>query len=599
MQDSATRADWDLTPYFTAIDGDDYASFRDALSRDIDSLRARAEAMPGVGDDPASWAALLTEAEDVAARFGHLSSYLSCTTAADATDERGQREEAGLATLGAAFDKVFVHVKAAFKAADDDAFEQLVADERLAPARHYLERMRKRAARTMSADLEGLTADLSVDGIGAWGRLYDRVSGNLTFELLVDGKPPQTHPVSMARSLLEDADPEVRTAALRGSGKAWASVADTVAACLNAISGTRLSLYARRGIDHFLEPALFDAGIEQATLDAMLSAVRARQDVARRYLHHKAVLIGKPRLGFQDCSAPLPRDDDARIPWDGAVARVRDAFGASYPALREFADHAFDRRWIDYQPRRGKRPGGFCTSSKVIGESRVFMTYNGAMGDVQTLAHELGHAFHNWLMRDMRPWRRSYPMTLAETASTFAENVVTDATLANPNTSAVDRAAILDSRLQDAEAFLLNIPSRFDFEHALYTRRADGELSVRELGELMLEAQRANYGDALAEDELDPWFWASKLHFYITEISFYNFPYTFGYLFSMGIFARAKAEGAAFLPKYEALLRATGSAPAEQVAQDALGVDLRQPDFWNASIDLIEADLAAFIAATS
>ena len=388
----------------------------------------------------------------------------------------------------------------------------------------------------------------------------------------------------------------MRLAAFNGSAAAWERVGDTLAACLNAIAGTRLRLYERRGVEHFLDPALFDAGVERATLDAMLDAVRARQDVARDYLKHKATLLGKAQLGFYDLMAPLPSDEEQRIGWDAATDLVRDSFGATYPDLRNFAERAFDGRWIDYQPRHSKRPGGFCSGSHLLGESRIFMTFNGAMGDVQTLAHELGHAFHSWLMNDMRHWQRSYPMTLAETASTFAEKLVTDAALEAPGLSRLARASMLDQRLQDAEAFLLNIPMRFDFEHAFYTQRAAGELSTNQLKDLMLDAQRRNYGDALADGELDPWFWASKLHFYITGLSFYNFPYTFGYLFSMGIFARAKAEGPSFHPRYEALLRATGSAPAERVAADALGVDLQKPGFWNESIDLVEADLQALLA---
>jgi oligoendopeptidase F len=202
-------------------------------------------------------------------------------------------------------------------------------------------------------------------------------------------------------------------------------------------------------------------------------------------------------------------------------------------------------------------------------------------------------------MRDMRTFARRYPMTLAETASTFAEQLVTEAALADPALSKAARIAILDAKLQEADAFLLNIPMRFDFEHGVYEARAHGELSVSELKERMLDAQRKNYGDALDDSQLDPWFWASKLHFYITEVSFYNFPYTFGFLFSLGIFARAKQEGPGFLPTYERLLRETGSGTAEEVAKRVLGVDLTGPAFWNQSIDLIEKDLETFESLTA
>lgn len=574
-------ADWDLSAYFSGLGAGDYVAFRDQLAADLRALQR-----PGVAR-PLD-AGRLVAIEDADARLGHLSSYLSCSGAADARDEQVQRETAALAELEAALAKVMVGVRAALRALPDAAFDALLADAQLAGAEHFLRRERRRAAQAMEPELEELTADLGVTGLSAWGRLYDQVSGTLRFSL--DGR---ALPVAMARSYLEDPDPDVRRAALVGANAAWESVGAVVAACLNAISGTRLTLYERRGVDHFLQPALIDAGIERATLDAMMDAVRGRQDVARRYLRRKAERLGLPVLGFQDTMAPLPGSHAARIPWPAAVARVRDAFGA-YPALRAFAERAFDRRWIDHSPRDGKRPGGFCSSSHVIGESRIFMTYNGSMGEVQTLAHELGHAYHNWVMRDLRPWARDYPMTLAETASTFAEQLVTDAALASPELDDAAKLAILDHRLMEGAIFTLNIPMRFDFEHSVYERRAAGELSVTELVDLMLAAQRRNYGDSLAADQLDPWYWASKLHFYITEISFYNFPYTFGYLFSLGIFARAKAEGPAFYATYERLLRHTGSAPAEQVARDALGVDLQQPEFWNASIDLIEADLERY-----
>jgi oligoendopeptidase F len=224
------------------------------------------------------------------------------------------------------------------------------------------------------------------------------------------------------------------------------------------------------------------------------------------------------------------------------------------------------------------------------------MTYAGSHGDVTTLAHELGHAFHGWLLRGTRRWTRVYPMTLAETASTFAEQVVSDALLDAPDTTTEERRVLLDLRLCDAATYLLNLPMRFDFEHALYEERQNGELSVSRLRELILDAQRKNYDDALDPAELNPWFWASKLHFYITDLSFYNFPYVFGFLFSRGIFARAKEQGPEFLRRYESLLRLSGSDTAENVARAALGVDLTRPDFWHTCLDHVQGDLERFAA---
>lgn len=590
-----TAPNWDMTPYFPSFGGDEYERFRGELANDIEAIQRDLAALGPVSSSREAWSRILERVESVFARHRHVGTYLGCLGAADARDEGVKRDTAAISTSRAEIEKIFVRLRDAFHSASDDEFEELVATEPLAPVAHFLRRTRERSKFTMGADLETLAAELDVTGLSAWGRLYDQISATLEFEFEPPGKPAERLPVSRARSLQGDADPEIRRAALRGANAAWKSVADTTAACLNAISGTRLTLYRRRGIDHFLDPALFDSAVSRRTLEAMFGVARERAEIPRRFLREKARRAGRERLGFQDLEAPAPGETPTRVEFAQARDRVVAAFERFYPDLARFAAMAFDEKWIDWEPRAGKRPGGFCSSSSVIPQSRVFMTYDGALGDVSTLAHELGHAWHSWVMRDMRPWARVYPMTLAETASTFAEQLVIDAVLSDDASSDADKRAVLDGRLQDAASFLLNIPMRFEFESKLYEERAQGELGPTRLCELMLDAQRTWYGDALAEDELDPWFWASKLHFYITGLSFYNFPYTFGYLFSLGIFARAKREGPGFLPTYEALLRSTGSAPAEEVARQHLGVDLESAEFWNESVDLIEADLAAYL----
>jgi oligoendopeptidase F len=594
MNDRLTAADWDLTPYFSSLGGEDYEHFKGELERDLERLRAELDALePPASDNRRRWVELLTELERSTARLRHLASFLGCIAAADSRDERAKRDTAWLSVLRAAVAKLMVQLRARLAAASEENFAALCSTAELDPLQFPLSRLREEARHVMTPELEELAADLGVTGIGAWGRLYDQISGGLTFALEVPGHSPRTLPASAARSLYGDPDPEVRRAALTGVNRAWESVADAVAACLNAIAGTRHVLYPRRQVGHFLDPALFDAAIERSTLDTMLRAVRERQNVPRRFLALKARWLGKERLGFQDLEAPLPIGDETRLGWNEGVQRVLTAFTA-YPALHALACEAIEDRWVDHSQREGKRPGGFCSSSPLINQSRIFMTFAGALGDVQTLAHELGHAFHNRIMRDLRPWQRHYPMTLAETASTFAEQLVTDAVLSDPKAPPSQKLAVLDTRLSDAAAFLLNIPMRFDFESAFYEERRQGEVSVSRLQELMLDAQRSNYGDSLDPTQLDPWFWASKLHFYIVGTSFYNFPYTFGYLFSLGLFARGKAAGPEFYTRYEHLLEMTGNDTAEGVARRALGIDLGDAKFWHSCIDLVEADLDAF-----
>jgi len=317
-----TEADWDMTPYFPEFDGESYREFRRRLESDIASLLREALQLGQLLDENLeAWTELLTRLEDVTSRGSHLASYLGCLGAADSRDEAVQRETASAVATRAELEKSFVQIRAAFREAKGLLFERLVSGPQLHEVRYFLERTRQRAEWSMSSELETLTSELDVDGLSAWGRLYNQVSGKLEFDLEVPGRETRRLPVSVTRGLLEDPDPAVRKAALDGSNAAWERSADVMAACLNAISGTRHTLYRRRGIDHFLEPALFDAGISRRTLDALLETVIARQELPRAYLRRKARILGRERLGFQDLMAPLPLQSHARIPWQEASRR--------------------------------------------------------------------------------------------------------------------------------------------------------------------------------------------------------------------------------------------------------------------------------------
>ncbi|MEO1267564.1 MAG: M3 family oligoendopeptidase, partial [Myxococcota bacterium] len=462
-----------------------------------------------------------------------------------------------------------------------------------------LQRTREQAQTTLSGPLEQLATDLANTSLNAWGQLYDQVTGRMSFTLDEPGEAGETRqvPLALKRSLLASPNAATRRSVLVRSNAEFERLQEVFGAAINAIAGHRLTMQRWRGQSHFLDDTLFTSDMGRDTLDAMFAAIDARLELPRRYLARKAAILGKERLGFQDLNSPLPFEGEhSGVTWDEARARIERAFGKAYPALGDFARMAFEQRWIDAKPGPNRRAGGFCTGTQVLGQSRIFVTYNNTLGDVQTLAHELGHAFHSWVMRDMRLWANMYPMTLAETASTFAEAILTDALLNDDRLQAADRLKLLNTCLERAEGFMLNVPMRFRFEYNLYTERQHGMVSVTRIKELMLEAQRYYYGDSLDDQELDPFFWASKLHFFITSVSFYNYPYTFGYLFSQGAMAEARRQGSAFFPRYEALLRLTGSASAETIAQETLGVDLTQPDFWLASIDQVERELDHFEA---
>ncbi len=539
------------------------------------------------------WEDILLRNEDLSRRMSHLGSYIGCLASSDARNEAYQKEEAELSRTRAELAKVRIELLRACKSADDKIFAAFCARPALAGAHNYLNRLREEARRAMTSEKEILATDLGVDGIQAWGRLYDTVSAKLEFAMVYpDGKRARL-PMSQRRSLMDDPDRRVRQAAFEGGNAAWQSVEDTAAAALNAIAGTRLTLNRHRGVDHFLDIALFQAAIGRKTLDAMFEALMANLEIPRRILRLKAKSMARQQVAWFDLGAPLDLPDQGKLSWDKAQATVAQSFSRAYPALgRFFTEQVIGKNWVDWEPRQGKRPGGFCTSSMLSKESRIFMTYNESLGDVLTLAHESGHAYHGAMMRDIRPYARGYPMTLAETASTFGENVLMNGILDDPTVSDSDKARILDIEVGHGAVYLLDIPVRYEFEKSFYEERANGPLSVSRLKELMVQTQRQVLGDVLETGGEDPYFWASKLHFYITGITFYNFPYTFGYLLSRGLYAMFKNEGDRFLPKYEEFLRRAGSDTAENVVRQTVGRDIEKTEFWSEAIHSLEEPLS-------
>ncbi len=563
--------------------------FKEALRRDIALLKDRAASLLPLNDENASgWEDVLTRNEALTRRMSHLSSYVSCLAASDGRNEDYLKEEAALASMRAELAKVRVELLRGVKETPDEIFASFIAQRSLDGAQNYLKRLREEARRAMSTEKEILATDLGLDGIQAWGRLYDKISSRLEFDMVYPDGNRERLPMSQRRSLLEHPDRRVRKAAFDGGNAVWQSVEDAAAAALNAIAGTRLTLNRHRGVGHFLDLALFQAAISAKTLDALFEALFAHLEIPRRILRLKAKSMGTNGVAWYNLGAPIDIPNRQPLSWDQAKDLVKNAFTRAYPTLGHFFQIEIDRNWIDWEPRAGKRPGAFCTSSMLSKESRVFMTYNETLGDVLTLAHESGHAFHGYMMREVRPYARIYPMTLAETASTFGELVLTHGLLEDPSISDAQKAMMLDVEVGHGAIYLLDIPVRFEFEKSFYEERKSGELSVSRLKELMIETQRRILGDVLEPGGEDPYFWASKLHFYITGLTFYNFPYTFGFLLSRGLFATLKKEGKDFLPKYEEFLRLAGSDTAENVVQRTVGSDIGKPEFWSEAIQSLE-----------
>ena len=455
----------------------------------------------------------------------------------------------------------------------------------------YLRRSRDAAKHEPAPEIEEWLLRMSLDGANAFSTLRDQLDATL----LVDYRGEQL-PLSAVRGKAEDPDPQVRRDAYLAELAAYKKIEVPMAACLNGIKGQGLTMIEARHFESILAESLYTSNMDQETLDAMWTACRESFPAFRRYLRKKGQLLGHENgLPFYDLFAPLRAGDTPAKTY--TVEEAHDILlrelGKFTPDMAAFIDHAFKNNWIDLFPRPGKGGGAFCAGVPHAEQSRVLTNFTGSLGDVSTLAHELGHAWHNKCMNGLPLVMRHEPMPLAETASIFNETL-----LANALRQGVPHdqlLGLLDTDLQNSTQVVVDIYSRFLFESAVVEGKKTHNLSVDEMKQLMLDAQEQSYGDGLDPEYRHPYMWACKSHYYIPGLGFYNFPYAFGLLFGKGVYAQYLEKGAEFVPTYNRLLRACGSDMVADVAA-SVGIDVRSVDFWRASLKTIEKDIDLFIS---
>jgi pepF/M3 family oligoendopeptidase len=586
---------WDLDALLPHPQTEPFRRLFDEYREELKSLASESDALPPLASDSIKlWENFVPRLSRLLARSEDLHAFIGCHAAADAENKLYQQIEGQLAALSPLRSQIFTNLEFALKqSSDEDVAAALSKSESLRNLAFFLEECRRSASFRLPKDLELLSADLAVDGIMAWSRLYDRISGSLRVEIMERGELVKKSPGQVT---FDSSERTVRENNYFAATKAWSEITDTCADALNHISGTRIVKYRRLGVDHLDLPLRYNR-LTRETLTAMWDAVSARKGTLLKYFERKAQLLGVDQLRWYDLAAPMPRSpgEQATLSYDAACDTITETFQAFSPHLGDFAKRAIADRWIEVENRAGKRQGGFCTGFPVKQQSRIFMTFTDSADSMSTLAHELGHAYHSFVLQEQPYLLQDYPMNLAETASTFAEAVLGEHRLKTASTDS-EKLVLLDHMLSDSVAFLMNIHARFLFEDQFHKERLDGELSPERFSELMLQSQKEAYQNALAEDGWNPLFWASKLHFYIGGLPFYNFPYTFGYLLSQALFAMAPQFGAEFPERYRKLLILTGCRETEAAIKESLDYDTTRPDLWNVSLDVVDRRVEQFLA---
>ncbi|MCK6076321.1 M3 family oligoendopeptidase [Paenibacillus silvae] len=587
---------WDLESIFSGGSSSEaFASYLNDLDKDVRTLQQTLQQMaaPATLEDAAAYEPVLELLQSCYVRISEGSAFVSCLSAQNQQDKKAAQLQGAVSSIAAMLNSSKSKLDNIFSETPDVVWDQWLAQADIQPLSFVLNESRAQARDKMSPELEGLALDLGVDGYHGWGKFYNTIVSKVNIPFEQDGEIVMLS-AGQAANKLSDSEREVRERVFSSWEQSWTEVEDFCADTLNHLAGFRLKLYEKRGWQDILKEPLAINRMSRQTLDAMWDVINGTKPVLVKYLERKAKLLGVDKLSWSDVDAPVGKSV-GKVTYDEAALTIVEQFARFSPKLSSFAEMAFEKRWIEAEDRPGKRPGGFCTSLPLSKATRIFMTFSGTASNVSTLAHELGHGYHQHIMEELPALNQRYAMNVAETASTFAEMIVADA-LVQTARDEQEKLALLEDKIQRSVAFFMNIHARFLFETRFYEQRKKGLVSADELSRLMVEAQEEAFCGVLASTH--PHFWASKLHFYLTGVPFYNFPYTFGYMFSAGIYARAQQEGTAFADKYDDLLRDTGRMTVEQLAQKHLGADLTQADFWQAAANLVIADIEQFMEMT-
>ncbi|WP_346355070.1 M3 family oligoendopeptidase [Azotosporobacter soli] len=577
---------WDLTALYDGFETPDYQADFALLRQAVESLKG----WNGGEDAVRAAEEYIAAQNEIRSLAGRLYGYASLTYSADTTNsvalarmETVAKETAELAAVEVRF--------ARWLAKQGEL--TLLAEQSALLKEHlfFLQESVSYVEHLLSEAEELLYARLRLTASSAWSQLHGQLTATLQVEMK-EAEGVVKRPLSEVRNLAFSGDAKIREAAYDAELLAYETIKDSGAACLNGIKGEVITLAKARGYASPLARTVKEARMEEGTLTAMLTALKEALPQFRRFYRAKAALFGySGGLPFYDLFAPVGVLDK-QYSYTAAKATILESFRRFSPGLEAVARNAFEQRWIDVEPRRGKRGGAFCHSVHRIAQSRILCNFSGSFSHLTTIAHELGHAYHAACLFKQPYLNTRYTMPIAETASIFCETVVKDAVLCNA--SEEERFVMLENDISDAGQVIVDIYSRYLFESELFRRRENGALGADELCSIMLKAQQEAYGDGLDQEKLHPYMWLNKPHYYSAGTNFYNFPYAFGLLFAKGLYAIYRKKGAAFVAEYDNLLAATGKDSLEEVAALA-GIDIRTPAFWRESLAEVTDQIETFI----
>ena len=573
--------EWSLKEIYPSFESEEF-------QRDFERFSNFREVFNGLTleDNLESIKAAIAALEEFSVLSSRLGNYINLTLTANTTDETANKYRTLFGNAYAALNSAYTKVYKFIGSVETD----ITADENLKDYEFYFAEAKQQYKHLLSDELEDVIAKFSISGGDGWEQLFEAMTSGVEGEF-----KGEKVTLSEIRNMAYDADAAVRKEAYETELKMYDTIKEPIAFALNNIKQQVLTETSLRGFESPLAQTLEASRMSRQTLDALLEAIREYLPQFRAYLKHKAALLGHENgLPFYDLFAPIG-ESSRRFTIEESKEFLLENFKGFSQDLADMTKEAYENNYIDFLPRKGKVGGAFCSNLPFIKQSRILTNFSGSLSDVVTIAHELGHAYHGLHIENHRVLNQEYSMPVAETASTFNENIVMNTVISEA--SDAEKVALLESQLQDTTQIIVDIYSRYLFEAAVFENREKSFMFSKDLEQLMLDAQKEAYGDGLDPDAMHPYMWACKPHYYSSGLSFYNFPYAFGGLFSKGLYAIYQEQPEGFVEKYQELLRATTVTSAEDTAK-VLGVDVEDSAFWKKALAQVADNIEQFIALT-
>ena len=573
--------EWSLKEIYPSFESEEF-------QRDFERFSNFREVFNGLTleDNLESIKAAIATLEEFSVLSSRLGNYINLTLTANTTDETANKYRTLFGNAYAALNSAYTKVYKFIGSVETD----ITSDENLKDYEFYFAEAKQQYKHLLSDELEDVIAKFSISGGDGWEQLFEAMTSGVEGEF-----KGEKVTLSEIRNMAYDADAAVRKEAYETELKMYDTIKEPIAFALNNIKQQVLTETSLRGFESPLAQTLEASRMSRKTLDALLEAIREYLPQFRAYLKHKAALLGHENgLPFYDLFAPIG-ESSRRFTIEESKEFLLENFKGFSEDLAQMTKEAYENNYIDFLPRKGKVGGAFCSNLPFIKQSRILTNFSGSLSDVVTIAHELGHAYHGLHIENHRVLNQEYSMPVAETASTFNENIVMNTVISEA--SDAEKVALLESQLQDTTQIIVDIYSRYLFESSVFENREKSFMFSKDLEQLMLDAQKEAYGDGLDPDAMHPYMWACKPHYYSSGLSFYNFPYAFGGLFSKGLYAIYQEQPEGFVEKYQELLRATTVTSAEDTAK-VLGVDVEDSAFWKKALAQVADNIEQFIALT-